>query len=156
MLLFVHCSKLPRCHQVPSTSHKKPFGMYDCNKSLFLTYDSAAIHTFTRRLAVAEADVHGMTLEDVHFHEVGAVDSIVDIVAAALALDHIGADRVVCSPLPMGRGVIRGAAHGPLPGPPPAVVGVLCGAGLWTVDGNCDQELVTPTGTLRLHCIRER
>ncbi len=95
---------------------------------------------------MAEANVHGMSVEDVHFHEVGAVDSIVDIVAAAIALDYIAPNRVVCSPLPMGRGVIRGAAHGPLPGPPPAVVGVLCDAGLWTFDAGCDHELVTPTG----------
>jgi uncharacterized protein (TIGR00299 family) protein len=93
-------------------------------------------------LAQAEARVHGTTVERVHFHEVGAVDSIVDITAAAIALDHLGAE-VVCSALPMGRGLIM-AAHGPLPGPAPATV--LCLEGVPTYDAGLDVELVTPTG----------
>lgn len=99
-----------------------------------------------RLLAEAEAAVHGMPVDDVHFHEVGAVDSIVDIVAAALALDHVAASEVVVSPLPMGRGIIRGAAHGPLPCPAPATLGILCSCKLPTFDAGCDGELVTPTG----------
>jgi uncharacterized protein (TIGR00299 family) protein len=93
-------------------------------------------------LAHAEADVHGCDVEHVHFHEVGAVDSIVDIVAAAIALDHLGA-TVVCSPLPMGRGMIR-SAHGPLPVPAPATLA--CLSGVPTYDAAIDAELVTPTG----------
>jgi uncharacterized protein (TIGR00299 family) protein len=96
-----------------------------------------------RRLAEAEAQVHRAPVDDVHFHEVGGVDAIVDVVGSAAALEHLGADLVV-SPLPMGRGFVRGAAHGTLPLPPPAVVE--CLAGLRTYDAGIDFELVTPTG----------
>lgn len=103
-------------------------------------------------LAEAEAATHGMTVEAVHFHEVGALDSIVDIIAAALAVDYLKPARIVASPLPMGRGIIRGAAHGPLPNPPPATLGVIAAAGLATFDADIQAELVTPTGALRLRC----
>ncbi len=93
-------------------------------------------------LAGAEARVHRMPVDDVHFHEVGAVDAIVDVVAASAALEWLGA-RVTCSPLPMGRGFVR-AAHGVLPVPAPAVVEILTGAP--TIDADVDGELVTPTG----------
>lgn len=100
-----------------------------------------AIKTF-ERLAEAESTVHRMPKDDVHFHEVGAVDAIIDIVGAATAIEHIGAD-VVCSPLPMGRGFVK-AAHGVLPLPPPAVVE--CLKDFPTYDAGIDRELVTPTG----------
>lgn len=95
-----------------------------------------------RTLAESEAMVHKMPIERVHFHEVGAVDAIVDIVGAAAAFTYLGA-TVVCSPLPMGRGFIR-AEHGVLPNPPPAVVNCLRGIPTYSVD--LDVELVTPTG----------
>ncbi len=95
-----------------------------------------------RRLGEAEAHTHRMPLEQVHFHEVGAVDAIVDIVGAAAALDFLGAD-VVVSPLPMGRGFVR-AQHGVLPLPAPATVTCLAGAPTYAV--NLEAELVTPTG----------
>src|SRR6202042_280557 len=94
------------------------------------------------RLAVAEAGVHRMPIDDVHFHEVGAVDAIADVVGSAAALDHLGAELVV-SPLPMGKGFVK-AAHGVLPLPPPAVVE--CLAGIQTYDAGMDFEFVTPTG----------
>lgn len=103
-------------------------------------------------LAQAEARVHGTSVERVHFHEVGAVDSIVDITAAAIALDHLGAE-VVCSALPMGRGLIT-AAHGPLPGPAPATV--LCLEGVPTYDAGLDVELVTPTGACLVRAAARR
>ncbi len=95
-----------------------------------------------RRLAEAEAKVHQMPLDDVHFHEVGAVDAIADVVGSAAALDHLGADLFV-SPLPMGRGWTN-AAHGRLPLPPPATVE--CLTGFATYDAGIDFEFVTPTG----------
>jgi len=95
-----------------------------------------------RILAEAEAAVHRAPLDEVHFHEVGAVDSIVDVVAAAVALDFLGAE-VVASPLPMGRGFVR-ARHGVLPLPAPATVLAL--RGVPTVPADVDFELVTPTG----------
>jgi hypothetical protein len=94
------------------------------------------------RLAKAEAKVHRTAVDDVHFHEVGAVDAIADVVGSAAALDHLGAELVV-SPLPMGRGFVK-AAHGTLPLPAPATVE--CLAGLATYDAGIEFELVTPTG----------
>ena len=79
-----------------------------------------------RRLAEAEARVHGTTPEEIHFHEVGAVDAIVDIAGVCTALALLGADRLVCSPLPMGSGYVD-AAHGRLPVPAPAVVELVRG-----------------------------
>jgi len=96
-----------------------------------------------RRVGVAEAAVHGVPLETVHFHEVGAVDSIVDIVGAAIGLELLGVDRIYCTPLPLSHGNIT-CAHGILPLPAPATLEIL--KGLPVVDGHCDQELVTPTG----------
>jgi len=95
-----------------------------------------------RRLAEAEAKVHRSPVDAVHFHEVGAVDAIADVVGSAAALEWIGAELVV-SPLPMGRGFTQ-AAHGTLPLPPPATVE--CLVGLATYDAGIDFELVTPTG----------
>ena len=94
------------------------------------------------RLADAEGRVHGVHEDDVVFHEVGAVDSIVDVVAAAAAFAHLGG-RVVCSPLPMGHGTVH-ARHGALPLPAPATV--YCLRGVPTYDGGAGAELVTPTG----------
>jgi pyridinium-3,5-bisthiocarboxylic acid mononucleotide nickel chelatase len=95
-----------------------------------------------RKLAESEAQVHRMPIEDVHFHEVGAVDAIVDVVGSSAALAYLGA-RVLVSPLPMGHGFVK-ARHGVLPLPAPAVVG--CLKGLATYDGGIAFELVTPTG----------
>jgi pyridinium-3,5-bisthiocarboxylic acid mononucleotide nickel chelatase len=99
-------------------------------------------HATFRLLAESEAKVHRMPIDDVHFHEVGAIDAIVDVVGSAAALDHLGA-RLVVSPLPMGHGRVK-ARHGVLPLPAPAVVE--CLRGHPTYDGGIAFELVTPTG----------
>jgi uncharacterized protein (TIGR00299 family) protein len=96
-----------------------------------------------RRLAEAEAAVHGASLETVHFHEVGAVDSIVDVVGSVLGLHLLGVERVVCSALPNGHGFVK-CAHGLMPIPPPATAELLKGLPLRRVD--VEGELVTPTG----------
>jgi len=94
------------------------------------------------RLAEAEAEVHRSTLDSVAFHEVGAVDAIVDIVGAAACFDFLGAD-VLSSALPMGRGSVL-CQHGRLPLPAPATIA--CLRGVPTVDAGIEAELVTPTG----------
>ncbi|HKU44924.1 MAG TPA: nickel pincer cofactor biosynthesis protein LarC [Polyangiales bacterium] len=103
------------------------------------------------KLGRAEAEIHGTSLARVHFHEVGAVDSIVDITAAAIAFDYLGA-RVACSPLPMGRGTTR-SAHGTIPLPAPATV--LCLRDVPTYDAQLAAELVTPTGACLIATIAE-
>lgn len=97
------------------------------------------------RLAEAEAKVHDVALEKIHFHEVGAVDTIVDIVGALIGLQHFGIEKVICSPLPMGRGFVH-CAHGNLPLPAPAVCELLTGVSVYGV--NQEKELVTPTGAV--------
>ncbi|MBW6510923.1 MAG: nickel pincer cofactor biosynthesis protein LarC [Desulfuromonadaceae bacterium] len=96
-----------------------------------------------RRLAVAEARVHGTTPEEVHFHEVGALDSIIDIVGAAIGLTTLAPAQIVCAPLPLTRGMVT-TRHGNYPLPAPATLELLSGVPLQFVAGN--QELVTPTG----------
>jgi hypothetical protein len=102
----------------------------------------ARAHRTFRRLAEAEARVHRSAIDDVHFHEVGAIDAIADVVGSAAALEYLDAELWV-SPLPMGRG-FTSAAHGRLPLPAPATVE--CLAGLTTYDAGIDFECVTPTG----------
>ena len=98
-----------------------------------------------RQLAAAEAAIHGTTLEKVHLHEVGALDSIIDIVGAVYALESLGVDRVVASPLNVGSGSIR-SAHGLYPVPAPATLRLLQGAPIYS--GPQQAEMVTPTGAL--------
>jgi pyridinium-3,5-bisthiocarboxylic acid mononucleotide nickel chelatase len=95
------------------------------------------------RLGEAEAKVHGTTLRKVHFHEVGAVDSIADIVGAAVGLDLLAVDRIVCSPVPTGCGHVT-IAHGRVSIPAPATAELLCGIPIAT--SAVEAELTTPTG----------
>ena len=104
-------------------------------------------HATFERLAVAEAAVHGTTPEDVHFHEVGALDAIADVVGVCAGLEHLGLERLVVSPVAVGSGVVRGA-HGTMPVPPPAVTELLRGVPSYAGPG--DKELCTPTGAALL------
>ena len=105
-----------------------------------------------RRLAEAEARVHGTTPEEIHFHEVGAVDAIVDIAGVCTGLALLRADRLVCSPLPMGSGYVD-VAHGRLPVPVPAVVELVRGCP--TADCAERGERTTPTGAAILVTLAE-
>jgi hypothetical protein len=99
------------------------------------------------RLAEAEAAIHQMPVEQVHLHEVGALDSIVDIVGAVYALESLGVDRVVVSPINVGRGMVQ-SAHGVFPVPAPATVRLLGDAPVFS--RGPEAELLTPTGALLL------
>jgi hypothetical protein len=96
-----------------------------------------------RRLAKAEADAHGVPISKIHFHEVGAIDSIVDIVGAALAIRMMGIKRVVSSPLNLGSGTVK-CAHGVLPVPAPATARLVEGFPAYASETKA--ELTTPTG----------
>jgi hypothetical protein len=96
-----------------------------------------------RNLAEAEARVHGTTPDQIHFHEVGAVDAIVDIVGTSIGIELLGIEKIIASPLPMGHGFVK-AAHGTIPLPAPATVELLKGAPVYNAD--IEGELVTPTG----------
>jgi uncharacterized protein (TIGR00299 family) protein len=104
-----------------------------------------ALQLFTR-LAEAEAAVHGVPVDQVHFHEVGAVDSIVDLVGAAAAIAHLRPRRLTCGPVNVGGGTVR-TAHGELPVPAPATARLLAGV---PVHGSTGGELLTPTGAVLL------
>src|SRR5512142_707489 len=103
----------------------------------------AAARALFERIGRAEAKVHGIPVEQVHFHEVGAVDSIVDLCGAAVVLDLLGWPRVLSAPPELGRGIGR-SEHGPMPIPPPAVLELL--AGKPVRPGGPPGEAVTPTG----------
>ncbi len=98
-----------------------------------------------QRLGEAEAAIHQMPVEKVHLHEVGALDSIIDIVGVVFAMEWAGADRVVCSPLNVGGGMVH-SAHGVFPVPAPATVKLLGRTPVYS--GAVQKELVTPTGAL--------
>ncbi len=104
---------------------------------------SGLARAFFRRLGEAEAKVHGIDIDQVHFHEVGAIDAIVDLTGAAIGLKLLGIGRVLCAPLPLSRGMSR-CAHGMLPLPAPATLEILQGKPVCA--SGCDKELVTPTG----------
>jgi uncharacterized protein (TIGR00299 family) protein len=117
--------------------------------SLPPTVTANAVAIFTS-LAEAEAKVHRSTPEEVHFHEVGAVDSIIDIVGAAWGFDRLGVDRVLVSTLPIGTGFVR-SQHGVIPVPAPATTELLSGFPMRLNDGS--SEMVTPTGAAIVHTL---
>ncbi|HWP60184.1 MAG TPA: nickel pincer cofactor biosynthesis protein LarC [Candidatus Acidoferrales bacterium] len=106
-----------------------------------------------RRLAEAEAKIHGVAVERVHFHEIGATDSIVDIVAAAIGVHRLGIESFSFSPVPLGRG-LAGSRHGALPVPAPATLALLEGVPTEGID--VAGETVTPTGAAILAALGSR
>ena len=102
-------------------------------------------------LGRAEARVHGVSLDKVHFHEVGAVDAIVDVTAAAIGVERLGVGRITSSPVALGHGFVE-SSHGRLPLPAPATLELL--KGIPTVPGNVEWETVTPTGAAILRAAK--
>jgi uncharacterized protein (TIGR00299 family) protein len=123
---------LPKIFQMIDGSSLSPAGR-DRAKTMF------------QRLGEAEAAIHQMPVEKVHLHEVGALDSIIDIVGTVFAMDWAGVDRIVCSPLNVGGGMVN-SAHGVFPVPAPATLRLLGDAPIY--GGVVQKELVTPTGAL--------
>lgn len=109
---------------------------------LVLDVKSASAKVFTK-LAEAEAKVHGTTIDKVHFHEVGAIDTIIDIVGTILALRYLGVELIISSPLQTGRGFVE-CQHGTMPVPAPATAELLIG--IPNYKGAIEKELLTPTG----------
>jgi len=113
------------------------------NRSRLSEQVKARAITVFEKLADAEAQVHASTRDHVHFHEVGAVDSIIDTVGAMIGFEMLGIERFNCSPLRLGHGTIK-AAHGLLPIPAPATAALLRGVPVYA--GEIEGEFVTPTG----------
>jgi len=103
-----------------------------------------------RRLAEVEARIHGQPVEEVHFHELGAADTILDVVGVAFGVEALGITRTFVSPIPQGWGMIAGA-HGSLPNPAPAALELLKGFTIYGTD--LPGELVTPTGAVILQAL---
>ena len=136
---------------VVKTSHHRHLGQIReiiGESSLAEAVKSRALAVF-HRLASAEAAVHGIDIEKVHFHEVGAVDAIVDIVGVCAGLAALGIDRLYASAVPLGHGWID-TAHGRMPLPAPATLQILSAAGAPTRPAPGEGELLTPTGAALL------
>jgi uncharacterized protein (TIGR00299 family) protein len=142
-----------RCHvEVADSSTRRTWSdIRDLLASAGLHEDVRVLaHDTFDRLATAEAAVHGTTPDDVHFHEVGALDAIADVVGVCAGLADLGLSRLVVSPVAVGSGTVRGA-HGTLPVPPPAVTELLRGVPSYAgPQGAPATELCTPTGAALL------
>lgn len=122
------------------------------NSDLSTNIKDKAVNVF-RMLGLAEAKVHGKSLEEVHFHEVGAVDTIIDIVGSCLALENLGIEKIYVSEIKTGYGLVQ-CAHGLMPVPAPATAELLA-HGLLYVKGNIERELATPTGAALMAALAE-
>lgn len=141
-------SGLSATHALVNTAHEhKHRNLSDIRKiidesAVLLNAKTRAIEIFTR-LAEAEARVHNEPVERIHFHEVGALDAIVDVVGAAICFELLGIEQFYCSPLNVGSGFVE-MAHGKFPIPPPAVSELIKGAPFYSTE--LKGELLTPTG----------
>ena len=122
------------------------------NSDLSTNIKDKAVNAF-RMLGLAEAKVHGKSLEEVHFHEVGAVDTIIDIVGSCLALENLGIEKIYVSEIKTGYGFVQ-CAHGLMPVPAPATAELLA-HGLLYAKGNIERELATPTGAALMAALAE-
>lgn len=122
------------------------------NSDLSTNIKDKAVNVF-RMLGLAEAKVHGKSLEEVHFHEVGAVDTIIDIVGSCLALENLGIEKIYVSEIKTGYGFVQ-CAHGLMPVPAPATAELLA-HGLLYAKGNIERELATPTGAALMAALAE-
>ena len=122
------------------------------NSDLSTNIKAKAVNVF-RMLGLAEAKVHGKSLEEVHFHEVGAVDTIIDIVGSCLALENLGIEKIYVSEIKTGYGFVQ-CAHGLMPVPAPATAELLA-HGLLYAKGNIERELATPTGAALMAALAE-
>ena len=120
-------------------------------KDIYHIIDASDLSAYVKELskkifmevAVAEAKIHAKTIDDVHFHEVGAVDSIVDIIGAAICIELLGVDEIQCSEINLGSGFVK-CEHGIFPVPAPATLEILKGMSVYSK--NAQKELTTPTG----------
>ena len=141
----------------PESQHAPHRGLSDCLKIIERSPLTPAAREFAsnvfRRIARAEASVHGTSVEEIHFHEVGAIDALVDICGAALALERLGIRRVVATPPVTGTGTVR-CAHGEMPVPAPGTAEIM--RGLPMIVGGGGGERLTPTGAALLaECVAE-
>jgi uncharacterized protein (TIGR00299 family) protein len=143
-------------HEAHGTSHDhhslRDIARYIERSALSRTGKDRAIHLF-ERLGSAEAAIHDLPLDRIHLHEVGALDSIVDIVGAVFGMEWLGADEIVASPLNVGSGSVR-CSHGEFPVPAPATARLLMGVPIYA--GEVATELVTPTGALLMTSYAQR
>lgn len=151
----VHIKPASQIHHEPKPEEKGSRGLNEVrtlilNSKLSRGVKEASLKVF-QRLAEAEARIHGSTPDEIHFHEVGAVDSIVDIVGSCLSLELLGIEGVSVGTLPLGRGVTE-CAHGIIPVPTPATVELL--KGIPVVQTEEPFELITPTGAALLSSLK--
>jgi uncharacterized protein (TIGR00299 family) protein len=140
-------------HHLPEHAHRHVHHITEMIDRSALTERQKLLATrIFERLGEAEAKVHGTTIRKVHFHEVGAVDSIADIVGGAIAWDLLGIERIIASPVPTGRGFVE-IAHGRCSIPAPATAELLAGIPLAASD--VEAELTTPTGAAMLSVLAQ-
>jgi uncharacterized protein (TIGR00299 family) protein len=140
-------------HHEPEHAHRHVHHITEMiDRSALTDRQKSLAKRIFERLGEAEAKVHGTTIRKVHFHEVGAVDSIADIVGGAIAWDLLGVERIVASPVPTGRGFVE-IAHGRCSIPAPATAELLAGIPLAASD--VEAELTTPTGAAILSVLAQ-
>jgi uncharacterized protein (TIGR00299 family) protein len=151
-----HAGEISRArHAPPAHSHAR--GLTEIRAVI----SAAAISDTTKKTAItifealgaAEAKIHNIAVENVHFHEVGAVDAMVDIVCAAAGVEALGVDEIICSPVNVGGGTVK-CAHGTFPVPAPATLELLTGAPVYS--SGLQAELVTPTGAAIVRTLASR